>query len=75
MLISNQGTLVRTRVGEVAQVGRNTQGVTLIRLPADEALVGLAKVESLPDEADGDAAAEADSEGTGEATNAPENAG
>ena len=47
----------------------------LIRLPADEALVGLAKVESLPDEADGDAAAEADSEGTGEATNAPENAG
>ena len=50
MLISNQGTLVRTRVGEVAQVGRNTQGVTLIRLPADEALVGLARVESLGDE-------------------------
>lgn len=50
MLISNQGTLVRTRVGEVAQVGRNTQGVTLIRLPADEVLVGLARVESLGDE-------------------------
>ncbi|BBD79287.1 DNA gyrase subunit A [Aerosticca soli] len=40
MLISNQGTLVRTRVAEVPLLGRNTQGVTLIRLPADEALVG-----------------------------------
>ncbi len=50
MLISNQGTLVRTRVEEIAQVGRNTQGVTLIRLPADESLVGIAAVESLPDE-------------------------
>ncbi len=59
MLISNQGTLVRTRVGEIAQVGRNTQGVTLIRLPADEALVGIAAVETLPEEGgdgDGDSA-------------------
>ena len=36
MLISNQGTLVRTRAAEIARVGRNTQGVTLIRLPAEE---------------------------------------
>ncbi len=41
MLISNQGTLVRTRVAEVSQLGRNTQGVTLIRLPADETLVSV----------------------------------
>jgi DNA gyrase subunit A len=47
MLISNQGTLVRTRAAEVARVGRNTQGVTLIRLPAEEALVGVVRVESL----------------------------
>ena len=47
MLISNQGTLVRTRAAEVARVGRNTQGVTLIRLPADEALVGVVRVEAL----------------------------
>jgi DNA gyrase subunit A len=47
MLISNQGTLVRTRAAEIARVGRNTQGVTLIRLPADEALVGVVKVEAL----------------------------
>ena len=35
MLISNLGTLVRTRASEVARVGRNTQGVTLIRLPVE----------------------------------------
>jgi DNA gyrase subunit A len=47
MLISNQGTLVRTRAAEIARVGRNTQGVTLIRLPADESLVGVVRVDSL----------------------------
>jgi len=47
LLISNQGTLVRTRAAEIAKVGRNTQGVTLIRLPAEEALVGAVGVESL----------------------------
>ena len=47
MLISNQGTLVRTRAAEIARVGRNTQGVTLIRLPSDESLVGIVKVDSL----------------------------
>ena len=47
MLISNQGTLVRTRASEIARVGRNTQGVTLIRLPAEEALVGVVGIESL----------------------------
>ena len=52
MLISNQGTLVRTRASEVARVGRNTQGVTLIRLPAEESLVGVVEIESLGDESD-----------------------
>ena len=47
MLISNQGTLVRTRASEIARVGRNTQGVTLIRLPTDESLVGVVKVDAL----------------------------
>jgi DNA gyrase subunit A len=55
MLISNQGTLVRTRAAEVARVGRNTQGVTLIRLPADEQLVGVVRVEALGDEGNGEA--------------------
>jgi len=57
MLISNQGTLVRTRAAEVARVGRNTQGVTLIRLPAEEVLVGVVRVEALgEDESGGDEA-------------------
>ena len=47
MLISNQGTLVRTRAAEIARVGRNTQGVTLIRLPAEESLAGVVSVASL----------------------------
>jgi len=47
MLISNQGTLVRTRASEIARVGRNTQGVTLIRLPAEEALAGVVGIQSL----------------------------
>jgi DNA gyrase subunit A len=49
MLISNQGTLVRTRAAEVAQVGRNTQGVTLIRLPSEEKLVGVERVAAIGD--------------------------
>jgi DNA gyrase subunit A len=47
MLISNHGTLVRTRAAEVARVGRNTQGVRLIKLPADEVLVGVDKLDPL----------------------------
>ncbi|MDE2271007.1 MAG: DNA gyrase subunit A [Xanthomonadaceae bacterium] len=46
MLISDKGTLVRTRVAEVSQVGRNTQGVTLIRLPDDEKLAGVVRIEN-----------------------------
>jgi len=45
MLISDQGTLVRTRVDEVSSSGRNTQGVTLIKLAKDETLVGLERVQ------------------------------
>jgi DNA gyrase subunit A len=45
MLISDQGTLVRTRVDEVRGAGRNTQGVILIKLADDETLVGLERVQ------------------------------
>ncbi len=41
MLISNKGTVVRTPVKGISVVGRNTQGVGLIRLGKDEKLVGL----------------------------------
>jgi DNA gyrase subunit A len=53
MLISKLGTLVRTRAAEVARVGRNTQGVTLIRLPAEEQLVGVVRVEALAEDGNG----------------------
>ncbi|MCV2402356.1 DNA gyrase subunit A [Marinomonas sp. C2222] len=44
ILITDQGTLVRTRVTEVSCQGRNTQGVTLIRLTNEERLVGIERV-------------------------------
>jgi DNA gyrase subunit A len=49
LLISDQGTLVRTRASEVSQVGRNTQGVTLIRVAADEKLIAVERVDVLGD--------------------------
>ena len=44
MLITSGGVLIRTRVNEMREIGRNTQGVTLINLDEGEKLVGLAKV-------------------------------
>ena len=49
MLISDQGTMVRTRGDEVSVVGRNTQGVRIIRLKENENLVSLARIAE-PDE-------------------------
>ncbi|QNK00890.1 DNA gyrase subunit A [Dyella telluris] len=54
MLISDQGTLVRTRVAEVSQLSRNTQGVTLIRLPADEKLVSVVRLDAETENGDGE---------------------
>jgi DNA gyrase subunit A len=59
MMISNKGTLVRTRVNEVSEVGRNTQGVILIRTADNEKVVGVAKVDEIQD-AEELAAAEAE---------------
>ena len=47
MLITTNGTLVRTRVDEISEMGRNTQGVRLIRLSADEKLSGLEQIENI----------------------------
>ncbi|WP_411358342.1 DNA topoisomerase (ATP-hydrolyzing) subunit A [Pseudidiomarina salilacus] len=47
MLISNKGTLVRTRVNEVSIVGRNTQGVRLIRTGSDEKVVGMQRIDDI----------------------------
>jgi DNA gyrase subunit A len=53
MLISDQGTLVRTRVAEVSSLSRNTQGVTLIKVASDEKLVGLERIQE-PSESEED---------------------
>jgi len=45
MLISDQGTLVRTRVSEISILGRNTQGVRLIRVKDGEHIVGVERIE------------------------------
>lgn len=47
MLITDGGTLVRTRAAEISVLGRNTQGVRLIRLGKGEKVVGLARIEAL----------------------------
>ncbi len=50
MLISDGGTLVRTRASEVATTGRNAQGVRLIRLGNEEILVGVVSVEAVEED-------------------------
>ena len=65
MLISGGGTLVRTRVNEISVMGRNTQGVRLIKLGKGENLVGLERIVEVKDDADpadSDAAATASPE-------------
>ncbi|WP_333688197.1 DNA gyrase subunit A [Methylococcus capsulatus] len=48
MLITDAGTLVRTRVSEISVLSRNTQGVTVIRLNPGEKVVGMDRIGSLP---------------------------
>ena len=50
MLISSSGTLVRTTVGDISIMGRNTQGVRLIRVESGQRLVGLARIEAIEDD-------------------------
>lgn len=47
MLISDKGTLVRTPAEGVSVIGRNTQGVTIIRTAEDEKVVGLQRIEEI----------------------------
>ena len=47
MLITDGGTLVRTRVDGISVVGRNTQGVTIIRLDKKEKVIGVDRIDGL----------------------------
>jgi DNA gyrase subunit A len=49
MIITDAGTLVRTRVDEISVVGRNTQGVTVIKLSQGEKVVGVDRIANLPE--------------------------
>ncbi len=66
MLVSSTGTLVRTPVSDISIVGRNTQGVRLIRLAEGERLTGIERVEGL-ENGDGEVLEPADAN-SGEAT-------
>jgi DNA gyrase subunit A len=50
MLISNKGTLVRTPATGVSSIGRNTQGVTIIRTADDEKVVGLQRIDEIQED-------------------------
>ena len=54
MLITDAGTLVRTRVEEIRELGRNTQGVTVIKLSPGEKVVGVDRIPYLEGEEAGD---------------------
>ncbi len=71
MLITNTGVLIRTRVSEIREMGRATQGVTLISLDEGTKLSGLQQVAEA--EAEGDA--EGDAEGPAEGDNGGEEGG
>jgi DNA gyrase subunit A len=61
ILITTGGVLIRTRVHEIREMSRNTQGVTLIQLDEGEKLAGLEKLLESEDE-NGSADAESDIE-------------
>jgi DNA gyrase subunit A len=58
MMITDGGTLVRNSVADVSRMGRNTQGVSMIRLSKQEKLIGIERIENLDsdeeDEEDGE---------------------
>ncbi|WP_119396063.1 DNA gyrase subunit A [Salinibius halmophilus] len=68
MLISNRGTLIRTRINEVSTTGRNTQGVKLIRVGEGEHLVQVERIAEVEEE-------EADAVLEGEVDGATDDAG
>ncbi|MGH8751017.1 MAG: DNA gyrase C-terminal beta-propeller domain-containing protein, partial [Burkholderiales bacterium] len=54
MLITTGGVLIRTRVAEIREMSRSTQGVTLINLDEGEKLAGLEKVAESDDDNNGE---------------------
>jgi DNA gyrase subunit A len=63
MLITEGGILMRTRVSEIRETGRNAAGVRLIKLDEGDKLVAMAKIDAEPDKPAGDGAAPVTTEG------------
>ena len=52
MFISSSGNLIRTKIDAISVIGRNTQGVKLIRLSDKDKLLGMEKIISDDDNED-----------------------
>jgi DNA gyrase subunit A len=50
MLVTDQGKMIRTTVGDIRIMGRNTQGVTIFRVGENEHVVSVAKIEETEEE-------------------------
>jgi DNA gyrase subunit A len=50
MLVTDQGKMIRTTVGDIRIMGRNTQGVTIFRVAENEHVVSVAKIEESDEE-------------------------
>jgi len=59
MLITEKGILMRTRVSEIRETGRNAAGVRLIKVGEGDKLVAMAKIDAEPDKPAGDGTAPA----------------
>ena len=65
MLVTDQGKMIRTTVGDIRVMGRNTQGVTIFRVADDEHVVSVAKIDESDEE-------EVELEGGGEIAPVPD---
>src|SRR5438094_6469167 len=52
MLVTDQGKMIRTTVGDIRVMGRNTQGVTIFRVADEEHVVSAARIEEAEEEAE-----------------------
>ena len=50
MLVTDQGKMIRTTVGDIRIMGRNTQGVTIFRVAENEHVVSVAKIDESDEE-------------------------
>jgi DNA gyrase subunit A len=71
MLITTGGVLIRTRVSEIREMSRATQGVTLINLGPEEKLAGLEKVVETEDNGAGEGSGPTDANGSAERDHGP----